>query len=164
MNGNRITVIGNLTKDPILKYLSTGKAVINFTVACNHGHYDRETQSWVDSESAFFKIECWEVLAENVADTLRKGDPVIVVGRMTCRTYELDGKQREAWELKAETVGPDLRKRTASLRRVLRSSQATESQPSPDISEFNVATDVRTDPDVDDVEVATPTPNLAAVG
>lgn len=154
MNGNRITVVGNLTKDPTLKYLSTGKAVVNFTVACNYGRYDRETQAWVDSGAAFFKVECWEVLAENIADTLRKGDPVIVVGRMTCRTYEQDGKQREAWELKAETVGPDLRRRAASLRRVQRSSQATESPAGPDIGELS-------DDDLAEVSSA---PDLAAVG
>lgn len=157
MNGNRITVVGNLTKDPILKYLPTGKAVINFTVACNHGRYDRETQSWVESEAAFFRIECWEVLAENIAETLRKGDPVIVVGRMICRTYEQDGKTRESWELKAETVGPDLRKRAASLRRVLRSSHPAEAQPNSDISELDVATDV----DILNLESATSEPNLA---
>ncbi|MDQ4032138.1 MAG: single-stranded DNA-binding protein [Actinomycetota bacterium] len=157
MYGNRITVVGNLTKDPILKYLPTGKAVINFTVACNHGRYDRETQSWVEGEAAFFKIECWEVLAENISDTLRKGDPVIVVGRMICQTYEQDGKTRESWELKAETVGPDLRKRAASLRRVLRSGQSAQTQPSSDIREFDVAPDV----DLESLEAAPPEPNLA---
>ncbi len=157
MYGNRITVVGNLTKDPILKYLPTGKAVINFTVACNHGRYDRETQSWVEGEAAFFKIECWEALAENVSDTLRKGDPVIVVGRMICQTYEQDGKTRESWELKAETVGPDLRKRAASLRRVLRSGQSAQTQPSCDIREFDVAPDV----DLENLEAAPPEPNLA---
>lgn len=157
MNGNTITVAGNLTKDPILKYLPTGKAVINFTVACNHGRYDRETQSWVDGEAAFFKIECWETLAENISESLRKGDPVIVVGRMICRTYEQDGKTRDAWELKAETVGPDLRKRAASLRRVLRSSPVTEPAPGSGVA----SADQDEKPDIEDVDSLTSPPGLA---
>ncbi len=123
MNGNTITVVGNLTKDPILKFVTTGKAVVNFTVASNHGWRDRETQAWMEGGTSFFKIECWDLMAENVADSLRKGDPVIVVGRLERRTYELEGQPRESWEIRAETVGPDLRRRSASLRRVQRQSQ-----------------------------------------
>ncbi len=123
MNGNTITIVGNLTKDPILKYLPTGKAVTNLSVACNHGWRDKETQAWVEGETSFFKVECWEPMAENIAESLRKGDPVIVVGRMSCRKYEQEGQTRESWEIRAETVGPDLRRRSASLRRVQRQSQ-----------------------------------------
>lgn len=129
MNGNTITVVGNMTKDPTLKYLPTGKAVINFSVACNQRWYDKTAQAWVDGETSFFKVECWESMAENISESLRKGDPVIVVGRLERRTYEQDGQSREAWEIKADAVGPDLRKRAASLRRVLRQSQPTDGQP-----------------------------------
>jgi len=156
MNGNTITVVGNLTKDPILKYLPTGKAVINFTVACNHRWRDQETQAWVDGEAAFFKIECWEMLAENISESLRKGDPVIVVGRMICRTYEQEGKTRESWELKAETVGPDLRRRAASLRRVLRTSQSSEP-----LSSGLASAAEDEDRDIEDIEPLTVAPGLA---
>jgi len=135
MNGNTITILGNLTKDPILKYLPTGKAVTNLSVACNHGWRDKETQAWVEGETSFFKVECWEPMAENIAESLRKGDPVIVVGRMSCRKYEQEGQTRESWEIRAETVGPDMRKRAASLRRVLRHSQTSEGQETPDVAE-----------------------------
>jgi len=135
MNGNTITIVGNLTKDPILKYLPTGKAVTNLSVACNHGWRDKETQAWVEGETSFFKVECWEPRAENIAESLRKGDPVIVVGRMSCRKYEQEGQTRESWEIRAETVGPDMRKRAASLRRVLRHSQTSEGQETPDVAE-----------------------------
>jgi single-strand DNA-binding protein len=135
MNGNTITIVGNLTKDPILKYLPTGKAVTNLSVACNHGWRDKETQAWVEGETSFFKVECWEPMAENIAESLRKGDPVIVVGRMSCRKYEQEGQTRESWEIRAETVGPDMRKRAASLRRVLRHSQTSEGQETPDVAE-----------------------------
>ncbi|MBA3369238.1 MAG: single-stranded DNA-binding protein [Geodermatophilaceae bacterium] len=126
MNGNTITVFGNLTKDPVLKYVPTGKAVINFSVACNHGWRDRESQTWVEGEASFFKVECWDALAENIAESFRKGDPLIVVGRMSCRKYEQEGQTRESWEIRADTVGPDMRKRSASLRRVLRNNHGTE--------------------------------------
>jgi len=135
MNGNTITIVGNLTKDPILKYLPTGKAVTNLSVACNHGWRDKETQAWVEGETSFFKVECWEPMAENITESLRKGDPVIVVGRMSCRKYEQEGQTRESWEIRAETVGPDMRKRAASLRRVLRHSQTSEGQETPDVAE-----------------------------
>jgi len=148
MYGNKITVVGNLTKDPELKYLPTGKAVINFTVACNHGWRDRETQSWVHGESVYFKIEGWDTLDENISETLRKGDPVIVVGRMTCRTYEQEGKAREAWEVKADTVAPDLRRRAASLRRIVRSGPLAEPVASPDMT----PPDIIQEPDLDDVD------------
>jgi len=134
MNGNTITIVGNLTKDPILKYLPTGKAVTNLSVACNHGWRDKETQAWVEGETSFFKVECWEPMAENIAESLRKGDPVIVVGRMSCRKYEQEGQTRASWEIRAETVGPDMRKRAASLRRVLRHSQTSEGQETPDVA------------------------------
>lgn len=147
MNSNTITVVGNLTKDPILKITPKGKSVSEFTVACNHGWWDKPTQSWVDGESTFFKIECWDALAQNIADSLRKGDPVIVVGRMERRTYQLEGQNREAWELKADTVGPDLRKRSASLRRVLRDSQMD-----PASSRDGRAADESEDPDIEDIQ------------
>lgn len=136
MNGNTITVVGNLTKDPVLKYLPTGKAVINFTVACNHGWRDKETQSWVDGDTTFFKVECWDSMAENISETLRKGDPAVVVGRMSCRTYEVEGQSRESWEIRAETVGPDLRRRAASLRKVLRNAPP-DNPPTSDSADFD---------------------------
>ena len=120
MNGNTITVVGNLTKDPTLTYLNTGKAVTNFSIASNHGWYDKATETWIDGEPSFFKVGCWEAMAENVAEGLRKGDPVIVVGRLSRRTYEQEGLTKESFEIKADAVGPDMRKRAVSLRRVQR--------------------------------------------
>lgn len=122
MNGNTITVVGNLTKDPTIKYLSTGKAVAEFSIACNHGWWDREAQVWVDGDTSYFKVECWETMAENVVESLRRGDPVIVIGRLSRRTYVHEEVTKESWEIKADTIGADLRKRAASLRRVLRQS------------------------------------------
>jgi single-strand DNA-binding protein len=161
MNGNTITVVGNLTKDPTVKYLPTGKAVTNFSLACNHGRYDKATQTWVDGEASFFKVECWEAMAENVAESLRKGDPLIVVGRLERRTYEQDGQTRESWEIKADAVGPDLRRRAASVRRVLRQNQPTDGPETAEgrplegpVDGLSAATD-------DDAEAPRPATNLA---
>ncbi len=129
MNGNTITVVGNLTKDPTMRYTTTGKPVTDFTVACNHGWRDRDSQTWVEGEASFFKVECWETMAENVVESIRKGDPVIVVGRLNRRTYEQDGVTRESWEIRADNVGADMRKRAASLRRVQRQSNQPVGQP-----------------------------------
>jgi len=157
MNGNVITVLGNLTKDPMLKYLPTGKAVLNFAVACNHGWRDKETQAWVEGETSFFKVECWDALAENISESFRKGDPLIVVGRMSCRKYEQEGQTRESWEIRADTVGPDMRRRSASLRRVLRdgphSDPGQTSEPS--------GLDGPPDDDLESRDAATSAPNLA---
>lgn len=131
MKGNTITVVGNLTKDPELTYLPNGKAVTNFSVASNHGWFDKATSTWVDGTASFFKVACWEAMAENVAEGLRRGDPVIVLGRLDCRTYEQQGQTRESWEIRAETVGPDMRWRAVSLRRVNRTNQPAD-QASPD--------------------------------
>jgi single-strand DNA-binding protein len=158
MNGNTITVFGNLTKDPVLKYLPTGKAVLNFTVACNYGWRDKESQTWVEGEASFFKVECWDALAENIAESFRKGDPLIVVGRMNCRKYEQEGQTKESWEIRADTVGPDMRKRSASLRRVLRNNQATE--PQPDFDGSDAAADSDEDAAIE-VGSVTPAPELA---
>lgn len=146
MNGNTITVVGNLTKDPTLTYLTTGRAVTNFTVACNHGWYDKANETWMDGEASFFKVECWQTMAENIAESLRKGDPVIVIGRLNRRTYEQAGLTRESWEIKADAVGPDLRKRAASLRRVLRQVPATEDQET-DVAELTGVSDLTEDRD-----------------
>ncbi|CAN5311520.1 hypothetical protein BH24ACT9_BH24ACT9_08350 [soil metagenome] len=86
----------------------------------------------MDGEASFFKVECWQAMAENVAEGLRKGDPVIVVGRLNRRTYLQGEVTRESWEIKADTIGPDMRKRSVTLRRVLRQSQPVEGQPQVD--------------------------------
>lgn len=157
MNGNTITVVGNLTKDPILKYLPTGKAVANFSVACNQRWYDKSTQAWVEGEPSFFKVECWEPMAENVAESLRRGDPVIVVGRLDRRTYEQDGLTRESWEIRAEAIGPDMRKRAASLRRVLRNNPSAQPQSSSDVP----VADEGEEAAIEDVGPLTSEPDLA---
>ncbi|MGI8723296.1 MAG: single-stranded DNA-binding protein [Geodermatophilaceae bacterium] len=158
MNGNTITVLGNLTKDPVLKYVPTGKAVINFTIACNHGWRDKESQTWIEGEASFFKVECWDALAENIAESFRKGDPLIVVGRMICRTYEQEGQTRESWEIRADTVGPDMRKRSASLRRVLRNNHVTD--PAPDSDGPRSVSDSDEDESIE-VSSLSPAPELA---
>lgn len=118
-----ITVIGNLTADPELRFTRTGDAVTNFTVASTPRHYDRTTGQWVDGEAMFLRCSIWRQPAENLAESLTKGARVIVQGRLKQRSFEAqDGTKRTAIELDADDIAPSLRYATASVSKVTRNS------------------------------------------
>ena len=108
-----ITAVGRLTADPELRFTPNGGAVANFTVASNPRKFDRQANDWVDGTATFWRCEAWTrgklQLAENVAESLRKGSPVVVYGELRSREYETrDGEKRTATELHVIAVGPDL--------------------------------------------------------
>lgn len=108
-----ITVVGNLTDDPELRFTPSGAPVSNFTVASTPRSFDKESQEWRDGESMFLRCSIWRQYAENVAESLRKGDRVIVQGRLKQRSYETsEGEKRTVFELDVEEIGPALRFRT----------------------------------------------------
>lgn len=114
MTDTNITVVGNLTGDPELRFTPGGVAVANFTVASTPRTYDKQTQQWVDGEALFVRCRVWRDYAENVAESLTKGSRVIVTGKLKARSYQdRDGNQRTAWEVDVEEVGPALRYATA---------------------------------------------------
>lgn len=114
-----ITVVGNLTADPELRYTPSGAAVADFTVASTPRVFDRESKEWKDGETLFLRCSIWREAAENVAESLRKGMRVIVQGQLTQRSYEdRDGNKRTVVEMKADEVGPSLRRATANVKRV----------------------------------------------
>lgn len=114
MTDTQITVVGNLTGDPELRFTPGGTAVANFTVASTPRTYDKQTQQWVDGEALFVRCRVWRDYAENVAESLTKGARVIVTGKLKARSYQdRDGNQRTAWEVDVEEVGPALRYATA---------------------------------------------------
>jgi single-strand DNA-binding protein len=116
-----ITVIGNLTADPELRFTPSGVAVCNFTVATTPRQFDKSANEWRDGETMFLPCGVWREAAENVAESLRKGMRVIVSGRLKSRTFETkDGDKRTVLELDAEEVGPSLRYATAQVRRTQR--------------------------------------------
>ena len=105
-----VTVVGNLTADPELRFTPSGQAVASFTVATNPRHFDKQTGGWVDDEPAFFRCSLWREAAENVTESLRKGLRVIVSGRLGQRSFtSREGDKRTTMEVQAEEVGPSLR-------------------------------------------------------
>jgi single-strand DNA-binding protein len=114
-NGNTVTLVGNLTRDPELRYTPTGQATVTFGLAVNRRWQNRQTQEWEEATS-FFDIVCWRELAQNVSETLTRGTRVIVTGRLEQRTWEsADGERRSKIEVIAEELGPSLRWATASV-------------------------------------------------
>ena len=114
-----ITVIGNLTADPELRWTQSGAAVADFTVASTPRTYDRNAGEWRDGDTLFMRCSVWRETAENVAESLRKGMRVIVQGRLTQRSYETpQGERRTVVELQVDEVGPSLRRARAQVTRV----------------------------------------------
>jgi single-strand DNA-binding protein len=115
MPDNSITVIGNITRDPELRFTPTGQATASFGVAVNRRWQNRQTQEW-DESTSFFDVVCWQSLADNVADSLSKGARVIVAGRLEQRSWETqEGEKRSKVEIVADEVGPSLRWATAKV-------------------------------------------------
>lgn len=113
-----ITVVGNLTADPELRFLPSGAAVANFTVASTPRTFDRQSGEWKDGDALFLNCAVWRQAAENVAESLRKGMRVLVQGRLRQRSYETQqGERRTVFELEVDEVGPSLRYATAAVTR-----------------------------------------------
>jgi single-strand DNA-binding protein len=123
---NASVLVGNVTRDPELKYTQAGKAVTNFGIAYNTRRKNQATNEWEDGDASFFDISCWDQLAENVAETITKGTKVIVVGELRQHSWETDkGEKRSKVEVSASTVGPCLDWATAEIVRNERSSEGS---------------------------------------
>jgi single-strand DNA-binding protein len=113
-----ITVVGNLTSDPELRYTQNGLAVANFTIASTPRTFDRQANEWKDGEALFLRASVWREFAEHVASSLTKGSRVIAQGRLKQRSYETkEGEKRTSIELEIDEIGPSLRYATASITR-----------------------------------------------
>lgn len=116
-----ITVVGNLTSDPELRYTQNGLAVANFTIASTPRTLDRGSNEWKDGEALFLRASVWREYAEQVAGSLTKGSRVIAVGRLKQRSYETkEGEKRTSMELEIDEIGPSLRYATAQVTRTSR--------------------------------------------
>jgi single-strand DNA-binding protein len=115
MTDTNITLIGNLTAEPELKFLSSGACVANFTVASTPRTYDKTSGEWKDGEALFMRCSLWRDAAENAAESLTRGTRVIVTGKLEARSYDKDGEKRTVTELKVEEIGPSLRYATAQV-------------------------------------------------
>jgi len=117
-----ITVIGNLTADPELRFTPSGAAVANFTVASTPRTFDRQTNEWKDGEALFLRCNIWREAAENVAESLTRGARVIVSGRLKQRSFETrEGEKRTVVELEVDEIGPSLKYATAKVNKASRS-------------------------------------------
>jgi len=113
-----ITVVGNLTADPELRYTQNGLPVANFTIASTPRSFDRQSNEWVDGEALFMRASVWREFAEHVAGSLTKGMRVIATGRLKQRSYkDREGNDRTAIELEVDEIGPSLRYATAQVTR-----------------------------------------------
>lgn len=118
-----ITVIGNITGDPELRFTPSGAAVANFTVASTPRTFDRQSNEWKDGETLFMRCSIWRDAAENVAESLHRGTRVLVSGRLKSRSYETkEGEKRTVVELEVEEIGPSLRYATAKVVKAQRGS------------------------------------------
>jgi single-strand DNA-binding protein len=117
-----ITVVGNLTADPELRFTPSGAAVANFTVASTPRTFDKQTNDWKDQETLFLNCSVWRQAAENSAESLTRGMRVIVSGRLKARSYETrEGEKRTVFEIDVDEVGPSLKMATAKVSKTSRS-------------------------------------------
>ncbi len=123
MNETPVTIIGNLTADPELRYTQNGIAVANLTIAQTPRFFDKNSNDWKDGDPLFLRASVWKEFAEHVAGSLSKGQRVIAQGVLQQRNYDdRDGNKRSSIELKVEAIGPDLRYATAAVTRATDSS------------------------------------------
>jgi single-strand DNA-binding protein len=116
-NGNSITVVGNITRDPELRFTPSGQPTASFGVAVNRRWQNKQTSEWEEAVS-FFDVVCWREMAENASESLSKGSRVIVTGRLEQRSWETqEGEKRSKIEIVADEIGPSLRWATAEVKK-----------------------------------------------
>ncbi len=117
MADNSVTLVGNVTRDPELRFVASGQANCSFGLAVNRRWQNRQTQEWEEATS-FFNVVCWREMAENVAESIVKGTRIVVTGRLEQRSWETDqGEKRSVVEVVADEIGPSLRWATAQVAR-----------------------------------------------
>ena len=125
-----VTVVGNLTAAPELRYTQSGLAVANFTIASTPRSFDRASNEWKDGDPLFLRASVWREFAEHVASSLTKGSRVIAQGRLVQRSFETkDGEKRTSIELQVDEIGPSLRYATAQVTRATSGGAPTASPP-----------------------------------
>lgn len=117
-----IKIVGTLVADPEMRFIPSGAAVVNFTVAANDRKFDKDRNEWVDGDPCFLRCSLWRQPAENVAESLRKGHRVLVTGHLKMRNYEKDGQKRTTFEVEVEEIGPSLKWATTTVAKASKSS------------------------------------------
>lgn len=122
MNNSTIQAIGNVATEIRVNTTPEGIPVASFRLAATERKFDRETSRWVDGEVNWYTVSCWRALAENVANSVQKGDPVVVIGRLNVRTWERDERSGTSVDITADIVGHDLARGTTSFKRSAKQS------------------------------------------
>lgn len=117
MNNSVIQVIGNVATEVRFNTTADGIPVANFRLAATERKFDKETSRWVDGEVNWYTVSCWRALAENVAASIQKGDPIFVTGRLNVRTWERDDRSGTTLDVTADVVGHDLSRGTSDFKR-----------------------------------------------
>lgn len=117
MNNSTIQAIGNVATEVRFNTTPEGIPVASFRLAATERKFDRETSRWVDGEVNWYTVSCWRALAENVSQSIQKGDPVVVIGRLSVRTWERDDRSGTSIDITADLVGHDLARGTSSFKR-----------------------------------------------
>jgi single-strand DNA-binding protein len=139
----QITLIGNLTNDPELRFTPSGAAVAKFTVASTPRYMDRQTNEWKDGDTLFLQCQIWRQAAENVAETLTRGMRVIVSGKLKQRSYETkEGEKRTVFEVEVDEVGPSLRNATAKVTKTTKQGGGGFSAPAESSDDWSSTTSV----------------------
>ena len=137
MNEPLVTIIGNTTSPAELRFTSSGKAVVNFTVASTPRSLNKRSNQWEDGETMFVRCSAWESLAENIAETLTdKGTRVVVTGKLTVHSYDHEGTQRTDLRLNVDAIGPDLRYARAQVHKITRTPAGGGNQDRPDGNDY----------------------------
>jgi len=138
-----ITLVGNLTNDPELRFTPSGAAVAKFTVASTPRYMDRQTNEWKDGDTLFLQCQIWRQAAENVAETLTRGMRVIVSGKLKQRSYETkEGENRTVFEVEVDEVGPSLRNATAKVTKTTKQGGGGFSAPAESSDDWSSTTSV----------------------
>jgi single-strand DNA-binding protein len=133
-NGNNVVLVGNVTRDPELRFTPSGQATATFGLAVNRRWQNRQTQEWEEATS-FFDVVCWRELAENVSESVTKGARIIVTGRLEQRSWETpDGDRRSKIEIVADELGPSLRWATAQVMKNERRGPGGEGRPAASVA------------------------------
>jgi len=138
-----ITLVGNLTNDPELRFTPSGAPVAKFTVASTPRYMDRQTNEWKDGDTLFLQCQIWRQAAENVAETLTRGMRVIVSGKLKQRSYETkEGEKRTVFEVEVDEVGPSLRNATAKVTKTTKQGGGGFSAPAESSDDWSSTTSV----------------------
>lgn len=127
----QVVVVGNLTADPELRFIPSGAAVANFTVAQTPRTFDRDTNAWKDGETVFMRCNVWRDTAENIAASLHRGDRVVVTGKLKQRSYEKDGVTHTVIEMEADEIGASMRYAEVRVNKTQRTQAAPQQQADP---------------------------------